>query len=591
MAAESFDIELRLINTGLVGPAKQSADALRALEQQMEHTSSAFEDALAGKVKTSFDDTKKSVKGFGDEVTKAMAQAAKLSADPKGFQLLQRARKDLADQKRRLLEEAGVIKPRGPMPPSGGGHGGGFGKGFSDEFGFGKLASAEATGSLIASSIIGAGHVLVEGARKVVDIVSDGFKKAFAEGSKYENLKLGYKLSLRGAEGQDSMEDAGRFSKLTGYDDDVINGMLLPLRRAGFDRKGARSAFAAASDVAAGNGRGGDQGFVQGMLESFTHIKLKGGVQERLLPGMGVDVKLFYADLARTLKTTTDAAKKLAEEGKVNPQLLLNTIYKGIEQRQGGALGTGGIAYGSTMQARLSKLEDLPNQYAKAVAESPKWDAVSEKFGSLLDDLDPDSPRGQKIVDSVLRAFDSLANVVDKAFTAENIDSFVHGLETVVDLAGKLVEQLGPILDLVAKVSGAHEQIQKYSEMGGGDVQKGIGESLTGSADAWSQVKKAYDIGFFKENFALGGGDRNELVEQALREGKINQDQRNSYFGVRGPAAGVGSSVSAPVHVTVQVGAGVDASNAQQVGQAVGDAAGREASKHIGRIAQEAGAR
>lgn len=591
MAAESFDIELRLLNGGLIGPAKQSADALRALEQQMDHTSSAFEDALTGKVKQPFEDARKEVKGFSDDVNKAMKDAARLAGDPKGFQMLAKAKKELADQRKKLLQEAGVIAP--PKPPGGGGGkgGGDFAKGFASEFGLGSLASAEAVGSLIASGITGAAHLLIDAAHKMVDIVSEGFKRAFVEGSKYENLKLGYKLSLRGAEGRESMEDVGRFSKMTGFDDDVINQMLLPLRRAGFNRQGARSAFAAATDIAAGNGRGGDQGFVQSILEGFNHIMLKGGIQERRLPELGVNAKQFYTDLANTLKTTTDAAKKLAEEGKIDPQLLLNTIYRGVEKRQGGPLGTGGIAYGTTMQARLGKLEDLPNQYLKAVAESPQWDNVSEKFGHLLDDLDPDSPRGRKIVGSILHAFESLAGVIDRVFTAENIDSFVHGMEALVDLAGELVTQLGPLLNFAGRVSSAHEQVSRYSDLGGGDVQKGIGESFTGSSDTWSKVKSAYNVGWFEDQFSPSL-DRYGLVERALREGKISQGERNAYFGIQPSVAAARTGGNAtPVTIHVNVGPGVDASNAKQVGQTVGDEAGRAAQKHLGRTAQEAGAR
>lgn len=561
MAAESFDIELRLINGGLITGAKQSADALKSLENTLEKTSSAFEDAMSGKVKPAFDDTKKSVKSFSDEVAKAMAQAAKLSSDPKGYQLLQKAKKDLADQKKKLLDDAGMGKtPKSPGGGGGGNDGKGFGTGFANQFGFSNLASAEAVGSLIASSIIGAAHMLVSAAEKVASIITGGFEKGFTEGSKFESLKLGYKLSLRGREGADSMEDVGRFSHQTGFDDDAINRMLLPMRRAGFDRQGARSAFAAATDIAAGNGRGGDQGFVQNLLEGFTHIKLKGGVQERRLPEMGVDVKKFYADLAATLKVTTDAAKKMAEEGKVNPQLLLNTIYKGVQERQGGDLGTGGTAYSKTMEARLAKLKDLPNQYFKAVAESPKWDDVSSKFGSLLDNLDPDSPRGQKIVNSVLSAFSELAKVVDKTFTAENIDHFVQGLIQVVKLAGDLVEKLGPFL------KKAGDEINDYTT-----DDKGNKKDVT-----WlSYVGKN-----LKDNL-FGAGHVNDL----------NQDIKNgtAVFGKNSIAKS--SSGAGALNVQVNVAGGVTPENAKQVGQQVGDEAGRGIQRHMGRVAQEAGAR
>lgn len=581
MAAESFDIELRLINGGLIGPAKQSADVLRDLETQMDKTSSAFEDALSGKIKTGFDESKKSAKGFSDEVTKALSQATKLASDPKGFQMLAKAKKDLANQQKKLLVDAGVIAaPKKKKEDS-------FIDGlfsWAQPYGAGRVGSA-AMGELIADGIEKGASLLIEAAHKVVDVVTEGFKRAFVEGSKYESLKIGYRLSLRGSDAQESMDDVGRFSKQTGFDDDIINKMLLPMRRAGASRQGARSAFAAATDIAAGEGNGGDQGRVQNLLEGFTHILLKGGVQERRLPEFGVDVKKFYADLASTLHVTAESAKKLAEEGKVNPQLLLNTIYKGVEQRQGGELGTGGIAYGKSMQARLSKLGDLPSQYLKTVAESPEWDAVSEKFGGLLADLDPDSPRGQKIVHSILGAFGKLADVIDKTFTAENIDHFVEGMTQVVNLAGRLAEALGPLLKFAGDTAHAADAAEKFEDP----------NVFNGSGDTWSKVKAANGIGELRDLFDPTL-DRMQLVEDALKNGTITQQERNSYFGIQpaNPSVAAAASrggVNAPVTVNVNVGAGVDAINAKQVGQAVGNTAGQETSKHIGRIAQESGAR
>jgi hypothetical protein len=575
MAAESWDIELKLINGGLVGPAKQSADVLRALETQMENTSSAFEDALNNKVKKPFDEAKKSAKGFEDEVQKAMAQAGRLAADPKGFQLLAKAKKDLADQRKKLLDDAGLAaSKKPPNPPGGSGPGGSFGKGFYNEMGFAKLAGAEAIGGIVAGGVLGAAHILIAGAEKFVNVVTDGVKSAFREGSKYENLKLGYKLSLRGTEAEDSMNDVGRFSKMTGFDDDVINNMLLPLRRAGFDRQGARSAFAAASDIAAGNGRGGDQGFVQSILEGFNHIMLKGGIQERRLPELGVNAKQFYGDLAKTLKTTTDTAKKLAEEGKINPQLLLNTIYKGVEQRQGGKLGTGGIAYGKTMQARLAKIEDLPNQYFKAVAESPRWDELSDKFGSVLEQLDPDSPKGKRIVDSIMNAFGTLADVAERVFTPENIDAFVVGMVKVVDLAERLFRAVGPLIDTALTIG-------KYADAGVGDPQSAIASTLS------NYIVDKFHIG----KSGSGATAENSDSGDYYNNGRINPVDFRPFM--RGPsvAKATQGNVHAPVEVNVTIGGGVDATNAKQTGQAVGEEAGRVAALYIGRVAQESGSR
>jgi hypothetical protein len=419
--------------------------------------------------------------------------------------------------------------------------------------------------------------ILIDGFRTAVGIVEDGFKKAFQEGSKFETLKIGYKLSLRGREGKESMDDVGRFSGMTGFDDDAINAMLLPLRRSGFGRQGARSAFAAATDIAAGMGRGGDQGYVQSLLEGFNHIMLKGGIQERRLPEMGVDVKKFYADLAGTLKTTSDAAKKMAEEGKVNPQLLLNTIYKGVIDRQGGPLGTGGVEYGKSMEARLRKLTDLPNQYLKTVAESPQWDSVSAKFGSLLSDLDPSSAKGQKITNSILRAFGSLADVIHDVLTPENIDHFVQGMTSLVALAGQFASYLGPILQTASNFMSAYEHLDETNQDGGHD-------KYLDRLPTYDERDKAGAGFHFSDLLPAKGQSWGDWADHGNSTAKARS--MNALYTL----SSSGKS-SASLTVNVNVAGAVDSGNAKQVGKQVGDAAGREAARHVGRNANEAGAR
>lgn len=404
---EAFAFELKLIDS-VSATSKKAAKAVEAVESSAKKASKALD--------------------FGSELEKAEHQLKRLKFDPVGYKKLINAQKELSEQRKKLGKES-------------------FFEAFKEKIGFGKMVGAAFLGDLLAES-------LVEGAKSAVEFLTEGIKKAFEAGAKSENLRLGAKLTLGKGAGEFN-EDVTRFSKLTGFDDDAIKGMLLPMRRAGFNQKGARSAFAIAADLAAGNGKGGDQGFVSGILDTLTDIKLKGGVGEKRLVSMGINAPQFYKSLAKTQGTSVEGAKKLAEGGKIDPQLLINLIGKQVEQQQGGKLGTGAIAYSKTFEARATKLANLPEEYLKAVSESPAWEALTEKMGKALEMLDPDSPRGKRIVDSLVKAFGKLTDAIGRALTPENIDKFASGVEMLVsklsDLPG-IFDKLVTVSEVLATI-------------------------------------------------------------------------------------------------------------------------------------------
>jgi hypothetical protein len=396
--AQQFDFNLRLVDS-VSATGKKAADAVRNVNNE------------AKKAQKSLD--------FSKELHKTEEQLKRLKFDPSGYKKLIEAQKELSEARKKLGKES-------------------FFGAFKEKMSFGKTMGAAFLGDLLAES-------LIEGAKKAVEIVFEGVKKAFEAGAAAENLRLGAKLTLGKGAGEFN-EDVGRFSKMTGLDDDAIKGMLLPVRRAGFDQKGARSAFAIAADLAAANGKGGDQGQISGVLDTLTDIRLKGGVGEKRLVSMGVNAPEFYKSLGKKLKVSAASAKDRAEGGKVDPQLLINTIGEAVEKQQGGKLGTGAIAYSKTFEARSKKLFNLPEEYLKSVSESPAWTALSDRMGKALEALDPDGPRGKKIVGALVQAFEKLVGYVDKFMSPENIDKFADGVTSVVDMLGKIPSYLNTIV-------------------------------------------------------------------------------------------------------------------------------------------------
>src|SRR5574337_746742 len=113
--------------------------------------------------------------------------------------------------------------------------------GVKEGLGLGRITSASFIGGAMAEGAFKVVDILMEGAHKVVDLMEEGVTRAFEEASKQQTLRIGEKLSLGGKGGKEFAADADRFSKLTGFDDDAIRAMLLPLRRAGMNQQGVRT--------------------------------------------------------------------------------------------------------------------------------------------------------------------------------------------------------------------------------------------------------------------------------------------------------------------------------------------------------------
>ena len=474
--AEAFSFELKLVDD-VSRNAKKAADSLRGVENQAKKTHDAMD--------------------FSKELEKTEQALHKLGKDPAGYTKLLKAQKELAEQRQKLAKQAGVGRET-------------FGEALGKKFNFGLLTSAAFAGEVLAEGAFKLGEGLVEAAHKVVEIFTEGLAKAFEESGKEEKKRLAFRLSLGAEGGKESREDIERFSKLTAYTEDEVAKMFLPLRRAGFNQKAARSAFAAAADIEAGGGVSANEA-----LDTFTNIKLKGGINERKLVGMGVNAPEFYKTLAKKLGTNSETAKKRAEEGKLDPQLLLNTIYEGIEKRQGGKLGTGAVAAGNTFEARLHKLQNLPNQYFEKLVDSPGFQKVSDAFGKLLEKLDPDSEAGQRIMASLNSMFERIIGWFDSLTSDNGIDDIASGIQTAVatlekgvDFASKLVDWLKTAAGVAESVAAPLAKAMEFGDKLLGRDQGGDFSDAATAKDLQNRLRVAVASGVVKQ------GDIGGIVNQ-----------------------------------------------------------------------------
>lgn len=321
-------------------------------------------------------------------------------------------------------------------------------KGFLESFksalpfrSIGDYAKGAFFGHMAAEGVEKVVEGFVEGAHKAVELLYEGVKKAFEEGAKYEQLKVSYDLLLGKKDGAETLKSIAEFAPKTRYDDDKIAEIMRPLFNAGLRGKAANTAFGTAADIQAA--RGGDIGTY---IEQLSRIQLKGGVTDKLLIGLGVELKPFFKDIAKTLHTDVATAKKKAERGDIDPQILLNAVTRGVNRRQGGEAGSGGEKMSKTLGARWEKIANLPNEYLKTVANSPAWDALSKKLGEALEALSPEGERGQGIIRSLFKTFDKIATWIGDHLNEETFDRFAAGVEKALDLLGKIPAVLDTII-------------------------------------------------------------------------------------------------------------------------------------------------
>lgn len=445
----------------VAGPAKKAADALRAVEKSADKAQSALSGKFANSwEKIGFAAERSSMKqnsafagswskigmaagrahervGAAAEKAASRQQNAFAASWAKIGMSAERARrqqhKAMERKKERDEEKAKEHSLLG---------------GIKEGVGFSRFTSAAFAGSFLAEGAMKIGETLIEAAHKVIEIFTDGFKEAIAEGSKEQTKRQQFGLSLGTKEGAESFVDIDRFAKQTQFTKDEIQPMILKLRRAGFDQKAARSAFAVAADIdAAGGMKAADY------VDFAEHLKLKGGVSKKQLLSANINVPEFFKALGKTHGISAATAEKQAEEGgHFDPQEMLNLIQKGVEKRQGGEGGTGAGVASDRLETRIKKLKALPGEYLENVVDTPAFKKLSDAFGGLLEKLNPEGETGQRIIASIESMFNKIIGWFDQ-LTSEN------GLDSITEGVGSLVEGLGKAVDVATMLVHAFEAV------------------------------------------------------------------------------------------------------------------------------------
>jgi hypothetical protein len=283
---------------------------------------------------------------------------------------------------------------------------------------------------------------------KILDTSIEIGKAILDASAKRQDLDLALNLNA-GAEGAEAIGKLTDSFKNTRFAPDQIKAALLPLTEVGVkDTQLLDNLGTAAIDIATRRNSG--IGGVQGALESFQRIFVRGEVSARMLTGLGINEKKFFDDLGANLHVSAEEAKKLVKEGKVKSDVLLNEALQQIAQREGGELGNAALQGAHTLGGAWDRLKALPEQFMARLSQSGGASSLTSFLDRLIEKLDPDGPTGQRIIRGIERIEDSILGLFDDMGGTSVIDDLVDGLAS---LAGGF-EKAMPFVKLFGHMLG-----------------------------------------------------------------------------------------------------------------------------------------
>jgi tape measure domain-containing protein len=322
----------------------------------------------------------------------------------------------------------------------------------------------------IADGIAAAVSVVTSLASAVIDLGRSAIKSSAA----YQDLNLAVKLTAGDkAEAVNRLADS--FSN-TRFDDDEVKKALLPLLDAGIRDVNVLDDMAtAAADISARQNTG-LEGF-QSALDAFKTISIKREVSSKQLVGLGINEKDFYKSLAEDLGVSAERAKALAEKGKLSSEDLLHTAYKEIAVRQGGALGVAALEGGKTLGATLRRLENLPNNLLKQLADGEGMKTLQGVLDNFIEVMSGDQGKqlmaeiGNLLADATKFMLGFLSNKDGLRAMGETMKGVVETVRDAVKWYHELLVQFQGFTKAVYAFGGFAKKV-------------GLGPVLTAEADA-----------------------------------------------------------------------------------------------------------
>jgi hypothetical protein len=466
--------------------------------------------------------------------------------------------------------------------------------------------------------------VAFEAVEKLVEKVRELGSEILNAAGGAERTAKSFELLLGGEGAEETLGWIEGIAKHTEFTDDRIKGIGASFVQVGLRGKQFKREVAAALDIAALPG-----GNLEAAADAIARLQRTGHVDNKALAPLGLGEKDFFAQLSKRTGSPIDVLKQQIEKGKPDVVQALEALNDLITARTGKALGGGGVHMSKTLGARLTHLKDLPDQFFQSLAKTESFQKFSDQVGKLLDELDPDSPKGKKIFGGLEKAFAGFVSMMTEANIKKFADTLVElftdlpplinavvkALEGVAWL-GKLVGETaakvylrGPVTATEAgeddprriarRLRNQREEPSPYKTEGvvhdvvaearaerlarklGQSSAKGMaagmveakphvaaaGEDL--AATAHGATKKGLDIHSPSKVFQQLGRMSGEGFAQGLDDSMGRAMTDSVPVGAFARPASAGGSVSVQITVNVEAAAGHDAGAAEQMGQDV----------------------
>jgi len=278
------------------------------------------------------------------------------------------------------------------------------------------------------------------GAKWAAEKVRDIVKETINTVADAERSKMAL-TNLMGSEGAASSEIKflEKFSQLTEFSKKETEGFGISLMKAGYKGQDFEDALAAVADAASLSSDKVEG--AQSALSSLTRMKLTGKLDARSLKGLGLDARDVVKDLGGALGMSAESVKKQLEAGAIPAAAAYGAVLRAIERKTGKGLSEAGQAAGKGLSAKLTHLGELPGRIMARLEGSPAMERIKDRFDKMLGALDPDSPKGQKIIGGLEKLMAAISDVdLDPLFA------------TLTKLPGVLAKSIGPIAELAEKM-------------------------------------------------------------------------------------------------------------------------------------------
>lgn len=293
------------------------------------------------------------------------------------------------------------------------------------------------------AGVIAAGGLLKDSIEGTISMLLSGIGKALDMFGKGQETMIGLKYQA-GPQAENVKKDVGAYASITGSGQTDIISQLLPLLQTGLKPEEARQVREAANDVSVMIGEGNNA--TQEMVDVFRRIQLKEGLQARQLIRMGIQEKDFYDQLGKSIGVTHDTAKKMASKGKI-PDAIRNTLLTMIANKEGGKTGNATNEWSKSFNGIKSKFGSLPQDFMTKMEGSPAWKGVSARLGEIYEYINPDGPKGKKILDRVTATFEKILTLVKDALAPENVEAFFNFIDSKIGTVGSLADALKWVVD------------------------------------------------------------------------------------------------------------------------------------------------